>query len=61
MLDSIAAAQAVVASSHAFDTMIEIDTDDHRAGVAPESATLLLIGRTLHAGGAMLKGVMTPG
>ena len=38
--------------------MIEIDTDGHRAGVAPESATLLLIGRALHEGGAALKGVM---
>jgi D-serine deaminase-like pyridoxal phosphate-dependent protein len=39
--------------------MIEIDTDGHRAGVLPEADLLLDIGRTLHAGGAVLQGVMT--
>lgn len=36
--------------------LIEIDSDGHRAGVAPESPLLLEIGRTL---GARLRGVMT--
>ena len=62
-VDSLAAAQAVVAdgnaSGHAFDVLIEIDTDGHRAGVLPESGLLLQIGHTLDEGGAVLKGVMT--
>ena len=63
VVDSVAAAQAIVqvvaVSGHAFDVMIEIDTDGHRAGVKPESDLLLDVGRTLHGGGAVLKGVMT--
>ena len=63
VVDSVAAAQAIVqviaSSGHAFDVMIEIDTDGHRAGVKPESDLLLDVGRTLHGGGAVLKGVMT--
>lgn len=37
-------------------TLIEIDSDDHRAGVKPEDDELIAIGRTL---GASLAGVMT--
>jgi D-serine deaminase-like pyridoxal phosphate-dependent protein len=63
LLDSVFAAQAVVAKgkaeNHAFDVMIEIDSDDHRSGVKPEAAELIEIGKVLHAGGAALKGVMT--
>jgi D-serine deaminase-like pyridoxal phosphate-dependent protein len=59
LVDSVAAAQAVVAGEHRFDVMIEIDTDGHRAGVKPEDERLLAIGRTLHEGGATLVGVMT--
>ncbi len=59
VVDSLAAARAVVAGGHAPEVMIEIDSDGHRAGVAPEDARLLDIGRTLHEGGAVLKGVMT--
>jgi D-serine deaminase-like pyridoxal phosphate-dependent protein len=59
LVDSVAAAQAIVATGHAFPVMIEIDSDGHRAGVLPEADVLLDIGRTLHAGGAVLKGVMT--
>ena len=63
VVDSVAAAQAVVAdgraAGHAFDVMIEVDTDGHRAGALPESELLLQIGRTLHEGGAALQGVMT--
>ena len=59
VVDSVAAAQAVVNTGHPFDVMIEIDTDGHRAGVKPEAELLLQVGRTLHEGGAVLKGVMT--
>ena len=59
LVDSVAAAQAVVAGGHRFDVMIEIDTDGHRAGVKPDDDLLLAIGRTLHDGGATLVGVMT--
>ncbi len=63
VVDSLPAAQAVVtegrAAAHVFDVMIEIDTDGHRAGVLPESDLLLHVGRTLHEGGAVLRGVMT--
>ena len=59
VVDSVAAAQAVVDSGHAFEVMIEIDSDGHRAGVLPDAELLLQVGRTLHDGGAVLKGVMT--
>jgi len=61
VLDSPAAAQALVdaAAGHRFDVMIEIDSDGHRAGIVPESPALPVIGRILHDGGAVLKGVMT--
>ena len=63
VVDSIGAAQALVAHgrehSHRFEVWIEIDTDGHRAGIKPESELLLQVGRTLHDGGATLKGVMT--
>jgi D-serine deaminase-like pyridoxal phosphate-dependent protein len=63
LVDSVAAAQAVVDKGrderHAFDVMIEIDTDGHRSGVPPEDAVLLEIGAVLHGGGAVLEGVMT--
>lgn len=45
-----------------FSVLIEIDTDDHRAGVKPDSPILLDIARELTAdvrGGAHLLGVMT--
>lgn len=59
VVDSLAAAQAVVADRHRHDVMIEIDSDGHRAGVRPDDALLIDIGRTLHEGGVVLKGVMT--
>ena len=59
VVDSVAAAAALVDSSHAFEVLIEIDTDGHRAGVLPDSDLLLDIGRALHEGGALLRGVMT--
>jgi len=63
VVDSVAAAQAVVAHGkahrHRYAVMIEVDTDGHRAGVLPDADLLLQVGRTLHEGGAELKGVMT--
>ena len=60
--DSAEAAQAIVDFSVqtgcAFEVLIEIDTDGHRAGVLPESDLLIEMGRILHRAGA-LKGVMT--
>ena len=43
-------------ASRPIPTLIEIDSDGHRAGVPPESDGLIAIGRTL---GASLAGVMT--
>ena len=63
LVDSLAAAQALVRRAGqggpAPAVMIEIDTDGHRAGVAPDSELLLALGRTLHEGGLRLAGVMT--
>jgi D-serine deaminase-like pyridoxal phosphate-dependent protein len=59
VVDSLTAALAVVADGHGFEVMIEVDTDGHRAGVRPDEERLIQIGRTLHEGGALLKGVMT--
>src|SRR5262249_60150817 len=63
LVDSVAAAQAVTdkgrADDHAFDVMIEIDTDGHRSGVKPDDAALIEIGERLQRGGATLKGVLT--
>ena len=62
VVDSVAAATAVVQAAdregQRAATLIEIDSDGQRAGVAPESAALLDIGRVLHEAGA-LAGVMT--
>ena len=63
IIDSREQAAAVAASSRAagdrIPALIEIDCDDHRAGVAPEDRILVQIGRDLHEGGAELRGVMT--
>jgi len=62
ILDNQEAAAAVAAharqSGAALPTLIEIDSDDHRAGVKPAAAELLEIGRVLHASGS-LAGLMT--
>ena len=63
VLDSAEAAEAVVARSLAggdpIPTLIEIDSDGHRAGVRPnEKERLVAIGRILNGAGA-LRGVMT--
>jgi D-serine deaminase-like pyridoxal phosphate-dependent protein len=63
LVDEPAAARAVVAKGeaeqHAFDVMIEVDTDGHRSGVRPDADTLIEIARILRIGGAALRGVMT--
>jgi len=60
ILDTLEAAEAVAAFAKAenlpIPTLIEIDSDGHRAGVAPDDALLIEIGRTL---GGNLAGVMT--
>jgi D-serine deaminase-like pyridoxal phosphate-dependent protein len=64
VVDSVEAAQAVAAKARAtrdrIPTLIEIDSDGHRAGVAPERPhDLVAIGRVLNEGGAQLRGVLT--
>lgn len=60
VLDSVAAAQTVAefaaARGVAMPALIELDSDGHRAGVAPDSALLLQIAECL---GANLRGVIT--
>jgi D-serine deaminase-like pyridoxal phosphate-dependent protein len=63
ILDSEAQAHAVAEACRAhamrIPALIEIDADDHRAGVTPHDPRLVAIGRILHDGGAELRGVMT--
>ena len=63
LVDAMSAAQAIIdkgrAEGHAFEVMIEVDTDGHRSGVKPDAPELIEIGRVLGQGGASLKGVMT--
>jgi D-serine deaminase-like pyridoxal phosphate-dependent protein len=65
ILDSVAAAEAVAAFARAeglkLPVLIEIDSDRHRAGVAPEDADLLAAIAGALADGAELRGVMTHG
>jgi D-serine deaminase-like pyridoxal phosphate-dependent protein len=64
ILDTPEQARCVAAAGRsegvAFPVLIEIDCDNHRAGVTPEDPLLLAIGRLLGAEpGAALRGVMT--
>ncbi|MGN6154369.1 MAG: alanine racemase [Sphingomicrobium sp.] len=64
ILDSVEAADALQAfgTSQALtiEALIEVDTDGHRAGVAPDAELLIEIARRLCSGpGARLAGVMT--
>jgi len=69
VVDSVAAAGALARAAQEAglrpEVLIEIDTDGHRAGVAPESALLLQVARALgvddgpRGGGSLLAGVMT--
>jgi D-serine deaminase-like pyridoxal phosphate-dependent protein len=61
--DNATAASAIVEfckSAHdRFEVWLEIDTDGHRSGLAPEDDALLAIGRILREGGIEVGGVMT--
>ncbi|WP_449220576.1 DSD1 family PLP-dependent enzyme [Tistrella mobilis] len=60
ILDSVEQAQAVVAAGAGpIPALIEIDCDGKRAGLAPDAAEIIDIGRILHEGRAELRGVMT--
>lgn len=63
LTDSVQSASAIVAfaiANHAyFKVMIEIDTDDHRSGIKPNSPQLLEVAQALAVGGTELYGVMT--
>lgn len=63
LTDSVEGAQAIVdygrAHAHAFEVLIEIDTDGHRSGIKPAENALLEVGRVLHEGGMRLAGVLT--
>ncbi|MEW9585408.1 DSD1 family PLP-dependent enzyme [Paraburkholderia sp. DGU8] len=64
VVDNVEAAQAVAAKAREtgdkIPTLIEIDSDGHRAGISPQRPDdLVAIGRVLHEGGAELRGVLT--
>jgi D-serine deaminase-like pyridoxal phosphate-dependent protein len=63
LTDSVQSAAAIsafgIANDIRFKVMIEIDTDDHRSGIKPDSPQLLEVAQVLAAGGAELYGVMT--
>lgn len=56
ILDSAAQARAVAAAR--VPALIEIDSDGHRSGIAPDSSDLVEIGRVLHVS-ETLRGVVT--
>jgi D-serine deaminase-like pyridoxal phosphate-dependent protein len=64
VVDSLEAAEAVAAKAAAtgdrIPTLIEVDSDGHRAGIrAEEVERLVAVGRALHNGGAELRGILT--
>lgn len=63
LTDSVQSAAAIsafgIANDIRFKVMIEIDTDDHRSGIKPDSPQLLEVAQALAAGGTELYGVMT--
>ncbi len=63
LTDSIASASAIseFGREHGvtFQVLIEIDTDDHRSGIKPDSSLLLEVAHAIKAPGASLAGVMT--
>lgn len=62
LLDGAPAAQALAAygrrTKTAFRVLVEIDTDGHRAGLAPADPQLAVIARTLQDAGCAVDGVM---
>jgi len=64
VVDSVAAAEAVVAKSREekapISTLVEIDSDGQRAGIPAQNlAQVVAVARVLHEGGAQLRGIMT--
>ncbi|MFO1328992.1 MAG: alanine racemase [Rubrivivax sp.] len=59
LVDSVDGARAIAAAAAPLSVLIEVDVDGLRAGVQPDSDDLIEVGRTLHAGGARLQGVLT--
>ena len=64
IIDSVEQANAVARacreSGRTIPVFIEVDTDGHRAGVAPKDTDrLAVIARTVHMGGAELRGVLS--
>ena len=63
LTDSVQSASAIaVYGRHhgvTFKVLIEIDTDDHRSGIKPESAELLEVARMLAQPGSQIAGVLT--
>ena len=62
VVDNLTAADAIVTACPAeedqFEVWLEVDTDGHRSGIAPDSDTLLAVGRALHDGAIPIGGVM---
>jgi D-serine deaminase-like pyridoxal phosphate-dependent protein len=63
LTDSVEGARAIAeygrTHGHAFEVLIEIDTDGHRSGIKPGEDVLLEVGRALNEGGMRLAGVLT--
>ncbi len=63
LTDSVTSAQAIsefgLAHGLTFKVLIEIDTDDHRSGIKPESQQLLDVAAALKLPGAQIAGVLT--
>ncbi|MFA5551249.1 MAG: DSD1 family PLP-dependent enzyme [Trueperaceae bacterium] len=63
ILDSVEQAEALARASREhgdrFPALIEIDSDGHRSGLAPTAPEIVTVGRSLHEGGAELRGVVT--
>jgi threo-3-hydroxy-D-aspartate ammonia-lyase len=63
IVDSMEAAISIVengrANDHAFEVMIEIDSDGHRSGVKAGDGLLIDVAQTLCRGGAIVTGVLT--
>ena len=59
--EAVAAAVAVYGREHgaAFSVLVEIDTDGHRSGVAPDAPDLPAIAAAVVSGGSLLTGVLT--
>ena len=63
LTDSVQSAQAIAAFGNdqgvCFKVLIEIDTDDHRSGIKPDSPALLAVAQALEGPGCEIMGVMT--